>query len=45
MFENRVLMGTFGPQTEEVTKGWRKLSKEELQCFYFKKKYYYGKIK
>jgi hypothetical protein len=29
MFENRVLRRIFGPKTEEVTGGWRKLRYEE----------------
>jgi hypothetical protein len=30
VFENRVLRRIFGPTTEEVKGGWRKLSNEEL---------------
>jgi len=29
-FENRVLRRIFGPKREEVTRGWRRLHKEEL---------------
>jgi hypothetical protein len=34
MFENRVLKRIFGPMTDEVTGGWRKLHNEELHNFY-----------
>jgi hypothetical protein len=30
VFENRVLRRIFGPKTDEVTGGWRKLHNEEL---------------
>jgi hypothetical protein len=30
VFENRVLRGIFGPKTDEITGGWRKLHNEEL---------------
>jgi hypothetical protein len=30
VFENRVLRRIFGPKTDEVTGGWRKLDNEEL---------------
>jgi hypothetical protein len=33
-FENRVLGGIFGPKTDEVTGGWRKLHNEEFQNLY-----------
>jgi hypothetical protein len=32
--ENRVLRGIFGPKTDEVTGGWRKLHNEELHNLY-----------
>ena len=34
MFENRVLMRTFGPKRDEVTGEWRKLHDEELNDLY-----------
>jgi hypothetical protein len=34
VFENRVVRKEFGPQRDEVTGGWRKLHKEELQNLY-----------
>jgi hypothetical protein len=34
VFENRVLMRTFGPKRVEVTGGWRKLHNEEMHCLY-----------
>jgi hypothetical protein len=34
VFENRVLRRIFGPKSDEVTLGWRKLHKEELQNLY-----------
>ena len=34
MFENRVLMGKFGPKKDEVTGEWRKLQNEELNDLY-----------
>jgi hypothetical protein len=33
MFEKRVLKRIFGPKTDEVTGGWRKLHNEELELF------------
>jgi hypothetical protein len=33
-FENRVLRGVFGPKSDEVMGGWRKLHDEELQNLY-----------
>jgi hypothetical protein len=33
-FENRVLMGIYGPKRDEMTGGWRKLHNEELHIFY-----------
>jgi hypothetical protein len=33
-FENRILRRIFGPKTEEVTRGWRKLHSEELRNLY-----------
>jgi hypothetical protein len=30
VFENRMLRRIFGPKTDEVTGGWRKLHNEEL---------------
>jgi hypothetical protein len=33
-FENRVLMRIFGPKTNEVTGGWRKVHNEELHSLY-----------
>jgi hypothetical protein len=30
VFENRVLRTIFGPEREEIIKGWRKLHNEEL---------------
>jgi hypothetical protein len=34
VFENRVLRRIFGPKTDEVTGGWRKLHNEELHNLY-----------
>jgi hypothetical protein len=34
VFENRVLRRIFGPKGDEVKKGWRRLSNEELQNLY-----------
>jgi hypothetical protein len=34
MFENRVLRRIFGPKTDEVLEGGRKLHNEELHNFY-----------
>jgi acyl-coenzyme A synthetase/AMP-(fatty) acid ligase len=34
VFENRMLRRIFGPKREEVTRGWRKLHKEELRNLY-----------
>ena len=34
MFENRVLRGIFGPKSDEVTGGRRKLHNEELNDLY-----------
>jgi hypothetical protein len=34
VFENRVLRGIFGPKTDEVIGGWRKLHNEELHNLY-----------
>jgi hypothetical protein len=34
VFENRVLRGIFGPKSDEVTRGWRKLHNEELHNLY-----------
>jgi hypothetical protein len=31
VFQKRVLRKIFGPKTDEVTAGWRKLHKEELR--------------
>jgi hypothetical protein len=39
VFENRVLMRTFGPRSDEVTGGWRKLHNEELHDLYSFSKY------
>jgi hypothetical protein len=33
-FENRVLRTIFGPKSEEVVKGWRRLHNEELHNLY-----------
>jgi hypothetical protein len=35
VFENRVLRRIFGPQRDEITRGWRKLHKEELHNLYY----------
>jgi hypothetical protein len=35
VFENRVLRRTFGPKTDEVMEGWRKLHNKELHNLYF----------
>jgi hypothetical protein len=35
VFENRVLRRIFGPKTDEVTGGWRKLYNEEFHNLYF----------
>jgi hypothetical protein len=34
VFENRVLRRIFGPRTEEVVGGWRRLHNEELHNLY-----------
>jgi hypothetical protein len=34
VFENKVLSRIFGPKTDEVTGGWRKLHNEELHDLY-----------
>jgi hypothetical protein len=34
VFENRVLMGIFGPKEDEVTGEWRRLHNEELYALY-----------
>jgi hypothetical protein len=34
VFENRVLMRTFGPKKDKVTGEWRKLHNEELNDLY-----------
>jgi hypothetical protein len=34
VFENRVLRRIFGPKSDEMTGGWRKLHNEELHNFY-----------
>jgi hypothetical protein len=34
VFENRVLRRIFGPKTDELTGGWRKLHNEELHDLY-----------
>jgi hypothetical protein len=34
VFENRVLRKIFGPKSDEVTGGWRKLHNEELHGLY-----------
>jgi hypothetical protein len=34
VFENKVLRRIFGPKRDEVTRGWRKLHKEELRDLY-----------
>jgi hypothetical protein len=34
VFENRVLRRIFGPKTDEVTGGWRKLHNQELHGLY-----------
>jgi hypothetical protein len=34
VFENRILRRIFGPKGDEVTRGWRKMRKEELQNLY-----------
>jgi hypothetical protein len=34
LFENRVLRRIFGPKSDEVTGGWRKLHNEELHGLY-----------
>jgi hypothetical protein len=34
VFENRVLMGIFGPKRDEVTGEWRKLHNGELRNLY-----------
>jgi hypothetical protein len=34
VFENRVLRRIFGPKSDEVTGGWRKLHNEELHNLY-----------
>jgi hypothetical protein len=35
VFENRVLRRIFGPKTNDVTRGWRKLYNEKLHNLYF----------
>jgi hypothetical protein len=35
VFENRVLRRIFGPKSDEVTREWRKLHKEELRDLYY----------
>jgi hypothetical protein len=34
VFENRVLRRIFGPKSNEITLGWRKLRNEELHNLY-----------
>jgi hypothetical protein len=34
VFENRMIRGIFGPEMDEVTRGWRKLHDEELHGLY-----------
>jgi hypothetical protein len=34
VFENKVLRRIIGPKTDEVTRGWRKLHKEDLRDLY-----------
>ena len=34
VFENRVVMRTFGPKRDEVTREWRKLHNEEVNSLY-----------
>jgi hypothetical protein len=34
VFDNRVLRRIFGPKSDEVTGGWRKLHNEELYSLY-----------
>jgi hypothetical protein len=34
VYENRVVRGIFGPKTEEVEGGWRRLHNEELHNLY-----------
>jgi hypothetical protein len=34
VFENRVLRRIFGPKRDEVTREWRKLHNEDLNCLY-----------
>jgi hypothetical protein len=34
VFENRVLMGIFGPKRDEATGEWRRLHNEELNNIY-----------
>jgi hypothetical protein len=34
IFENRMLMRIFGPKSDEVIGGWRKLHNEELHNLY-----------
>jgi hypothetical protein len=34
VFENRVLRRVFGPKSDGVTRGWRKLHNEELHNLY-----------
>jgi hypothetical protein len=34
VFENKVLRRIFGPKSDEVTEGWRKLHNEELRDLY-----------
>jgi hypothetical protein len=35
VFANRVLRRIFGPKTDDVTGGWRKLHNDELHNLYF----------
>jgi hypothetical protein len=34
VFENRVLRGIFGPDRDEIIRGWRKFHNEELHNLY-----------
>jgi hypothetical protein len=34
VFENRVLRRIFGPNSDEVTREWRRMHSEELQILY-----------
>jgi hypothetical protein len=40
MFENRMLRRLFGPKSEEVTRGWRKLHSKKLHKVYTSPQYY-----